>query len=155
MKKLLPLLLSLIFLTGCIQLDAPKVTYIDSKVTRVTLEGAQVDFLFDVENKNPIPLEVSGYSYKISINGRQLLSETRKGFGIGSNEKKRISIPLFVRYDRVFDSVLGIAANIIAGKMYFDYNVEGSLSAGSSGLTVTAPIHASGRVKIPKEYLKI
>lgn len=149
------MLFGLIFITGCIQLDAPKVTYIDSKVTRVTLEGAQVDFLFDVQNKNPIPLEVSSYSYTIHINGRRLLSDNRSGFSIGSNEKKRISLPIFVRYDRVFDSVLGIAANILAGKMYFDYKIEGSLSAGTSGLTVSAPIQASGRVKIPKEYLKI
>lgn len=158
MKKILLLsllLLSLILVTGCVQLDAPKVNYIDSRVTQVTLQGAEVEFYFNIENKNPVPIDITGYNYKISINGRELLNENRNGFTVQSGESKKITLPIFVRYDKVFDSIIGIAADIIMGKTYFDYRVEGSVSAGALGLTVTAPIKAEGRVKIPKEYLNL
>ncbi len=151
MKKILLLLISLVFIVGCVQLEAPKVNYLDSKVTRVTLQGAEIEFYFNIENKNPVPIDVSGYSYKIFINGRELLNENRGGFTIQSAESQKLTLPIFVRYDRVFDSVLGIAANIMMGKTYFDYKVTGSVAAGALGLTVTAPISASGRVKIPKK----
>ena len=155
MKKLLFLLIGLIFLTGCVQLETPKIKHLDTKVTRVNLQGAEVKFIFEVENKNPVPIDVTGYSYTIFINGRELLSENRKGFTVQSAETKKIRIPIFVRYDRVFDSILGIAANILAGRLHFDYRVEGSVTAGALGLTVTAPINAEGLVKIPKKYLNL
>jgi len=155
MKKLVFLSLVFIFISGCIQLEAPKVTYLDARVSKVTLEGAQIEFLFEIQNKNPIPLEIGEYAYKIYINERELLSESQKGFSLPANETQKISLPIFVRYDRVFDSVLNIAVNILAGKLYFDYKVEGSISAGAMGFTVSAPLNAAGRVNIPKEYLKI
>ena len=155
MKKYIILLLALIFVAGCVQLEKPKVNYVDTRIGRVDLQGVELNFLFDVENKNPIPLEVSGYSYKIYVNNRELLSENRPGFSLPVNGKKRLSMPVFVRYDKVLDSVIGIALNIAAGKMYLDYKIEGSLAAGAAGITVTAPLQTSGRVNIPKDALKI
>ena len=109
MKKIIPILvlgLSFIFFTaGCVQPETPKANYKDAKVTKVTLQGAEVEFLFELENKNPIDLDVSGYSYKISINNRELVSENRSGFVLPANGIKKIPLPIFVRYDRVFDSI--------------------------------------------------
>jgi len=155
MKKIIPLLLFLIFIAGCVQVEPPKATYQDAKITKVTLEGAEVNFNFNIQNKNPIPIDISGYSYKIYINNRELLSENRGGFNIPANSAKVLSIPVFVRYDKVLDSVLGIAANILAGNMYFDYKVEGSISIKAMDVKFSAPLKASGRVPIPKELLKM
>ena len=153
MKKLLPLLFILILTAGCVQLEAPEATYVDARVTDVTLEGAEVEFLFKVKNKNPIDLEVSEYSYKIFINDKELLSEKRGGFVIPAGKTKDILIPVMLRYDRVFDTWLAIGANILAGKMYFDYRLEGSISAGAMGMTVSTPFSASGRINITEEHL--
>jgi LEA14-like dessication related protein len=128
---------------------------VDAKITKVTLEGAQINFNFNVQNKNPIPIDVSGYSYKIYINNRELLSESRGGFNVPANSTKVLSIPVFVRYDKVLDSILGIAANILAGNMYFDYKIEGSISVKAVDIKFTTPLKASGRVPIPKELLKM
>jgi LEA14-like dessication related protein len=151
MKRLAPLFLLLILLTGCVTLDPPKMTYLDAQVTKVTLEGTEVNFLFNAENTNPIPIEVTNYAYKVEINGRELLSESRPGFSLPANGKQRISIPVFVRYDRVLDSVLDVAVRILAGNMYLDYKVEGTLTVGTLGISATTPLKASGQVRIPKE----
>jgi LEA14-like dessication related protein len=155
MKKFIPLFLCLIFIAGCVQVEPPKASYVDAKITKVTLEGAQINFNFNVQNKNPIPIDVSGYSYKIYINNRELLSESRGGFNVPANSTKVLSIPVFVRYDKVLDSILGIAANILAGNMYFDYKIEGSISVKAVDIKFTTPLKASGRVPIPKELLKM
>jgi len=155
MKKIFILLLASMFIAGCVSLEPPKVTYLDSRVSRVTLEGVQLDFFFNVANNNPIPLDISGYSYKIYVNDRELLSENRAGFNLPANQTKSITLSTFVRFDRVLDAALNVVASILAGKMYLDYRVEGSISAGTLGVTVTAPLKASGRVNIPREALKI
>ena len=155
MKIIMPLLLCLFFIAGCVQVEAPKATYLDAKITKVTLEGAEVNFNFNVENKNPIPIDISSYSYKIFINNRELLSENRGGFNVPANSTKALSIPVFVRYDKVMDSVLGIAANILAGNMYFDYKVEGAISMKAMDVKFSTPLEASGRVPIPKELLNM
>jgi LEA14-like dessication related protein len=155
MKKIILLLFCLIFIAGCVQVEPPKATYLDATITKVTLEGAQVNFRFNVQNKNPIPIDISNYSYKIFINNRELLSESRGGFNVPANSTKVLSIPVFVRYDKVMDSMLGIAANILAGNMYFDYKIEGTISLKAMDVKFSTPLKASGRVPIPKELLKM
>jgi len=155
MKKLALGFAFIFLLTGCVSLEAPKVTYLDSRVSRVTLEGVQLDFFFNVANKNPIPLDISSYSYKVFINGRELLSENRTGFNLPAHETKSITLSTFVRFDRVIDSAFNVGASILAGNLFLDYRIEGSVSAGSLGITVIVPLKASGRIRILREALKI
>ncbi|MFC1495827.1 LEA type 2 family protein [Candidatus Margulisiibacteriota bacterium] len=136
-------------LSGC-QFSEPKANYIDSKVTKVTLQGAEVEFYFEVENPNPLDIEISEFSYRVFINGRQLLDEHRPGFAVGPNSNKKITLPVFVRYDRVFDSLLGIAAKIMSGQMEIDYKIEGSMMAGTTGVRVPVALGTEGTIKIPK-----
>lgn len=153
MKKVLFILLAVIFITGCIQLEAPKANYRDVRVSNVTLQGARLDFMFDVENKNPVAVEITNYTYQVEINGRELVNNTGGGISIEAQGSKMITLPVSLRWDRVFDSVLSVAANLMAGKMYLDYKVTGSLTAGTMGLTTTAPLNASGRINIPQKML--
>ncbi len=146
----LPVLFALL-LSGCVKLDAPEVKYIDSKIDQVTLEGIRVNFYFDIKNPNGVPLDITGYSYKVFINDRELLNDKRPGFSLLATETTRVTITTFVRYDKVVDSVLSVMANIMAGNMYVDYRVEGEVTGGTLGLTVTSPIKASGRLNVPKE----
>lgn len=152
MKKIIVvscLLLVVSLLTGCVQLDAPKVKYIDYRINRINTEGVEVNFYFDVTNKNPVSLDVANYSYNVYINNKKILTQTGHGFSLAANATQRITLPVFVRYEGVFGAALSIIESLARGEKEMDYRVDGSISAGAMGLTASAPINASGKIKIP------
>ena len=144
-------LLSLgLVLSSCVQPSAPEVKYVDYKLGRMMSDGIEVNFNFEVSNPNPIPLDVTSYSYKVFINDKELASASREGFTLPASDKTKVIIPAFVRYDQLFGSVLSLIDRMSKGNNTFDYRVEGNISAGVLGLTVGAPLKASGTIPIPK-----
>ncbi len=146
-------ILSCLALTAisCVQPSPPKAQYIDYEITRVTLQGINVSFYFDVENPNPLPLDVSKYSYTIYINDREFLSENRSGFNLPANGKKRIAIPVTLRYESVFGTVSSVLELIAQGKKNISYRIEGEIHAGTMGITIGTPMKASGTIPLPKD----
>ena len=145
-------LLSLGFvLSSCVQPSAPDVKYVDYKLGRITSEGLEVNFNFEVSNPNPIPLDVTNYSYKVFINDKELVSADHQGFSLAAAAKTRVAIAAVVRYDQLFGAAASLLANMVKGVNSFDYRVEGNLNAGALGLTVSTPLKASGTIPIPKE----
>ena len=136
---------------SCFEPSPPKAKYKDYEISRVTLQGFEIDFYFDVDNPNPVPIDISGYSYQVYINNREFLSENRAGFRLPSSGKETITIPVYVRYDRLFGTAISIVERIAKGENTIDYRIEGSLRAGVAGISVKTPLKASGKIPIPKD----
>lgn len=143
--------LSALALSSCFQPAAPKAEFVEYKISNVTLEGIEAHFFFNISNTNPLPIDVSWYSYKVYINDREFLSEKQGGFNIPANGKKLISIPVTLRYEQVFGTALSVLELIAGGKDSISYRIEGSINAGTMGITVSTPIKASGTIPLPKE----
>jgi LEA14-like dessication related protein len=137
--------------TSCIQPSPPKAEFIEYKVRDITAQGIDVDFYFDVENENPLPIDVSQYSYKVYINEREFISKVKGGFNLPANSKKLINIPVHLGYTQVFGSLLAVAEAIARGEDIIRYRIEGSISAGTMGIQVHTPIKASGTIPLPKD----
>jgi LEA14-like dessication related protein len=137
-------------LSSCVQPSAPTVQYQNYYLGQVTAQGIEVNFNFEVGNDNPIPLDVTNYSYKIFINDNELIAASHEGFSLPASGKTKVTIPAFVRYDQLFGSVLSLLDRMAKGINTFDYRVEGNLSAGVLGLTVSTPLKAAGTIPIPK-----
>ena len=137
--------------TSCVQPSPPKAKYIDYEITTVHLQGIVVNYYFDVENPNPLPIDVSKYSYTIYINNRVFLKESRAGFNLPANSKKRITIPVTLRYDRVFGTAQSVLQLIAQGKDNISYRIDGEIHAGTMGVTVGTPMKASGTIPLPKD----
>lgn len=149
---IIPILFSVaIFLSSCFEPSPPKVEYLNYEISRVTLQGINVNFYFDVENPNSLPIDVSKYSYKVYINNRELLSEEEAGFNLPANAKKKITIPVNIRYDQVFGTALSILELIARGDDTISYRIQGEINAGTMGITAGTPIKASGTIPLPKE----
>ena len=145
-------LLSLgLLLSSCVQPSAPEVKYVDYKLGRVTTDGLEINFNFEVNNPNPIPLDVTNYSYKVFINDKEIVSADHKGFSLAASDKSKVSIQTVARYDQIFGAAASLLSNLARGVNSFDYRVEGNVNAGALGLTVATPLKASGTIPIPKE----
>jgi len=138
-------------LTSCFEPSPPKAEYKDYEISRITLQGFEVNYYFEVENPNPVPLDISSYSYKVYINNREFLSENRAGFRLPPSGKQTITIPVNIRYDRLFGTAISIVERIAKGADTIDFRIEGSLRAGIAGVTVKTPIKASGKIPIPRD----
>ena len=143
-----------LLLSSCVQPAAPAVKYLDYRFGQVKSDGIEVYFNFEVSNPNPVPMDVTSYSYKIFINDKELASADHQGFSLAASAKSKVSILAFVRYDQLFGTAVSLLDRLASGKNSFDYRVEGSVSAGLLGISVSTPLQASGTIPIPKD-LKI
>jgi len=149
---MIPVLFALaLALCSCIQPSPPKVDYLNYEIYRVTAQGIEINFFFDVKNPNSLPIDVYKYSYKVFINNQELLSENRSGFNLPANEKQKITIPVQIRFDRLFGTALSIVERLAKRKDYVDFRIEGNLDAGTMGLNVQTPLNASGTIPLPKD----
>ncbi|MBN3033731.1 MAG: LEA type 2 family protein [Candidatus Saganbacteria bacterium] len=137
-------------LSSCVQPSPPDVKYVDHSIGRVTADGFEVNFNFEAANPNPLQLDVSGYSYKVFINDKELASADQKGFSLPASGKTKFTVPAFIRYDQLFGTVLSLVERLARGEKTIDYRVEGTVSAGVLGLTVSSPLKAAGKIPIPK-----
>jgi LEA14-like dessication related protein len=148
----IPILFALaLALCSCVQPSPPKVDYLNYEIARVTVQGIEVNFFFEVKNPNSLPIDIYKYSYKIFINNQEFLSENRSGFNLAANEKQKITIPVQIRYDRLFGTALSIVERLAKGKDSVDFRIEGNLDAGTLGLSVQTPLNASGTIPLPKD----
>jgi len=142
----LPLVLS-----SCVQPSPPKAEYLDYEITKMHLEGIVVHFYFDIENPNPLPIEIAQYSYTIYINDREFMKEVQPGFNLPASGKKRVTIPVTLRYESVFGTALSVLELVAQGKTSISFRIDGKISAGAMGVYVQTPLQASGTIPIPKE----
>ena len=140
-----------ILATSCLQPSAPRAEFLEYKVRDITSQGINVDFYFEVENTNPVGIDVSQYSYTIYINKTEFLSETKGGFNVPANSKKLVNIPVHLGYRQIFGSLLAVVEAVARGEDTISYDIEGSLSAGAMGISVHTPIKAQGTIPIPKD----
>ncbi|MBN2058549.1 MAG: LEA type 2 family protein [Candidatus Saganbacteria bacterium] len=144
-----------LLVSSCVQPSAPEAQFIEYKVAGVSSQGIEVNFFFNIKNKNPLPIDINNYSYKVYIEGQELLNEERGGFNLGANSEKIIHIPVMIKYQNVFGSINAVIQRIAQGKKTISYSIDGSLNAGSMGLTVTTPIKASGEIPLPQDLNSI
>lgn len=149
---LIPILLTAAALVGgCVQPSPPEVKLQNYSISRVTLEGIEVNFNLEINNPNPVPMEIAGYSYQVFINDIEFLNEKRTGFSLPASDKKIVTIPVNIRYDKLFGTAASVIGTITSGGKTINYRIEGTVNAGLLGLNVAAPIKASGAIPIPKE----
>jgi LEA14-like dessication related protein len=148
---LAPLALLVLALAGCVQPSPPEVTFQNYALSKVTLQGIEVNFNLLVKNPNPIQLDVTNYAYKIYLNDIEFLDENRTGFSLPASDQKLVAIPVYVRYDKLFGTASAILNTIAGGAKTINYRIEGSLNSGLLGATIATPIKLSGTIPIPKE----
>ena len=152
---LLPALSLLVFtLAGCIQPSPPEVKLQDYALSKVTLEGIEINFNLEIKNPNPIPMDVTSYAYKIYLNDIEFLNENRTGFSLPASDQKLVAIPVYVRYDKLFGTAAAILNTLTSGGKTINYRIDGTVNAGLLGATVATPIKASGTIPLPKELPK-
>ncbi len=101
-------LLLLWMISGCSSMDAvkkaagikdPAVSIAGVNITRLSAEGLTLQFALDVENPNPVPLDLAGFDYALMLDGKQLLAgEKRDRIKIKARGDSRVSVPVSLKF---------------------------------------------------------
>lgn len=127
----------------------PRISLGNFDVKNISLNGAEVEVSFQVENPNPFAISIANTAYELTVNGREWLDTTlEENIRIGGAEKQMIRIPV-----RLNSSQMGSALmDIMSGNTSFEYDLKGStdISAELQGFRdgQTFPFDLSGTYRL-------
>lgn len=123
-------------LTGCEELAPylqdflPKVRFNTLAVEEIDFEQAKVDFVFDVENPNPIDVELASFSYALGLADTPLFEgDNEEGFALEAVGTSELRLPVDLRWQDTWNTVqatrgLDTVGFDLSGDFGFDTNTE-------------------------------
>jgi LEA14-like dessication related protein len=138
------LLLSTVVLlgTGCEALSdfTPKVHFDRLDVNEIDFQHADVDFVFQVDNPNPIDVALADFSYALALEEVPFLEGTNdQGFRLEANGASELGLPLDVVFAEVFDTI-----DATRGKDLVDFRLAGDLGFDTPAGKVDLPYREEG-----------
>ena len=111
-KRALFLAFCLVLLTGCqslqqlLQRNAPKITYQGAALDSIDLEGVNVKFEFQIQNKVDVPVEIKKIQFTLFLEGKKLTTlENTKPISLQGKKAAPFDINQRFEYREVYQSV--------------------------------------------------
>jgi LEA14-like dessication related protein len=114
--RALPALLS--FSAGCAALSGPgdvrahlnpflpEVSFVRLDLRRVDFQKAEVAFVFDVKNPNPLEVRLSSFRYALAFEGSQVLSgDDPDGLTLKAQGASAVSLPVTLVYEELYRAI--------------------------------------------------
>lgn len=119
----------------------PEVSVQQAKITGISLNGMDVDFVLGVKNPNPIGLSLDGLSYKLDIEEKTLLKgKTAHKLKLAANGQSTLTLPLALAFKDMFDG-----ASALVKQEKVRYALGGDIDFGLFQL----PYKTSGTLDVP------
>jgi len=121
MNRLLPWFL--LTSAGCAELEPylPKVHFEELRVNDIDFEKADVDFVFNVENPNPLEISLSSFSYALGFEQVELLSgDNEDGFTLEASAGSELDLPVVVTWQSAWETV-----QATRGEDVVDFGLDG------------------------------
>ena len=118
--------------TACEELEdfLPTVAFDTMELNDIDFEKAEVDFIFAVDNPNPVSIQLSSFSYGFGFQGIPLLDGTDDdGFAIEEVGSSELRLPVSLAWTDAWDTVQATRGNDdiifgLDGHMGFDTQTE-------------------------------
>jgi len=139
MRTTLPLLLLLS--TGCAELEGvlPTVHFDRLDVERISFDDIDADFVFRVDNPNPVEIDLASFSYALELEQVQLLDgNADDGFVLERSGSSELALPVHLVFEQVYDTVTATR-----GEDVVDFSLEGHFGFDTP----------AGRVRLPYREL--
>lgn len=148
--------LLIVFMSGCSSLDTvkkaaglkdPAVSIAGMNISTLSAEGMTLQFTLDVDNPNPIPLNLAGFDYQLMLDGKQLMAgEQRDKVKIKAGGNSQVKVPVSLKFSDLSQLVSGAAS-----KENLDYELK---TAALMDLPVVGvkkiPASKKGTFPVPK-----
>ena len=145
-KTLIVLLTASLFLSGCLSrmITRPTVAIQEVHVTGLSLSGAELTFLVELENPNGFGVTVTAFTYSVSLNDRLVAKgEATEPTPIKRRSVTPVSLPLKTAFQ---DLEKGLKSLI--GADTAEYRIEGLLAVRSFFGRLEFPYSRTGTIDL-------
>jgi LEA14-like dessication related protein len=141
-----PLLASLgllLLAPGCEELSqiTPRVRFDDLEVEEIDFQQVDADFVFRVENPNPIGVRLARFEYGLALEEVPLVSgEEPEGLALPALDSARVRVPARLVWQEVWETI-----QATRGEDQVDFALDGSFGFDTDWGPIDLPYDASGR----------
>lgn len=141
-------LIGVLMLPACDLLDldsvTPRVRFEQLDVEDVDFSGIEADFVFAIDNPNPVQVGLESFRYALDLSGVRLLEgDDDDGFTIAASDSSPLRLPVSLRWQNVWDTAQAVRGkddvpfglggrlgfNTPIGPIRLPYDVEGDFPA--------------------------
>ena len=154
-RSLLLLLVTLAFsLAGCASLQRmaknafkkPRLTFKTARLQQASLADATVDLVYQLENPNPLGLNLASIDYAFFVEGKQVVAGTPpKGLNIAARGKSDLVFPANIRFADIAPVV-----QTFLNKDTAQYRAQGSVGIQTPIGVLRFPLEHEGTFEVPK-----
>ena len=137
--RLVPLLA---LLAGCEELDPylPDVIFDRLDVKAVDWTSIDTDFVFQVDNPNPVEVPLARFDYSLALGGVEIVSgEDPDGLVLVAADASELALPVFLEFESLYDMI-----QAIRGEDVIPFALSGSFGFDTPIGQVQVPYDAGG-----------
>jgi LEA14-like dessication related protein len=151
--RLTTLALSLGALTACegwedFELDPylPKVSFHSLEVIDVDWDGVQADFIFEVDNPNPVDVSMDRFDYALAFEQIEWLSgDSPDGLVLAADDASELALPVEIEFEGLFDMV-----QAVRGQDEIGFGLDGSFGFDTPIGPLDIPYDEDGGFPAPR-----
>lgn len=137
------LLPGLLFVAGCNgELDPylPTIAFERLDVNAVDWETADTNFVFKVDNPNPVDITLASFDYALAFEGEDWVSgDDPNGLTLSASDGSEVALPVNLIFAELYDMV-----QAVRGEDTIDFNLQGTFGFNTPIGLVELPYDASG-----------
>jgi LEA14-like dessication related protein len=153
MKKLI---VALALLTGCALLPSslndklkpftPTISFQKLSMKKISFTQADVDFVFSVQNPNPLEVKLSSFRYQLDFEGvKTLEGNDPNGLALAASGSSDLSLPVSLVYQELFKTV-----QAVKGKDDVRFSLSGEFGFKTPAGEVKLPFKEEGSFPAPR-----
>jgi LEA14-like dessication related protein len=131
-------------------LKTPEITYDRFEVKRIAFDKADVEFIFIVNNPNPLGLDNISADYELFLKGQSTAQGKGVKFAVKPNSKSEIRLPAEINYMKAFKSVEILTEAIVGGQKTIPFTLNTVFKIDVKVATFNIPVTARGDLPLPE-----
>ena len=125
----------------------PTVTFENLDVLDVTWEGVEADFVFNVNNPNPIDVNLARFDYGLAFQEVEWLNgDDPDGLTLGASGSSELALPVAFKFQDLYDLV-----QAVRGQDNIDFGLQGSFGFDTPAGPIDLPYNEAGDFPAPRK----
>lgn len=126
-------------------IQKPVVSLVDYRVSELTLSGAELTFDVQVDNPNPLAIDLTSYSYGFEVEDHSFLNGNQTtNTQIDAHGSQIIQVPIHISYSQLFESIKTIASK---DEVTYSFGAEIAVHVPILG-EVSIPVKQTGTLPV-------
>jgi LEA14-like dessication related protein len=125
----------------------PTITFKKLEIKKLTFQSADVDFVFDVQNPNPLKVSLASFKYQLDFEGHKMLEGADpNGLTLAASGSSEIRLPVAIVYEEVYK-----IAQAVKGKDDVAFALSGEFGFNTPLGEAKVPYQEAGSFPAPKK----